>query len=714
MPYAHSRNAAGQRHDLLAHLRAVAELAATFAAPFGGDDLARWAGYWHDLGKFHQDFQTYLLAAEAGQQRRSPDHKGAGASIALRFCQPLALLIQGHHGGLSSRAEAAGWLRERAADPRTDEAVALARAAGVPVEPDGPLPLPSSLGPHDGELYLRLLFSALVDADFLDTERHFQAERAVERAGAPALPALWEQFVADQARLSGLADDPVSRVRHEVYQACLAAAAQVPGFFRLAAPTGGGKTRSGLAFGLRHALAHGLRRVVVAIPYTSITDQTAAVYREIFADERAVLEHHSAVQRPDSPDGAPTPDWSRLAAENWDAPVIVTTTVQLFQSLFGHSPTVCRKLHNLAESVIILDEVQTLPTGLLEPILDVLRGLVARARASVVLCTATQPALDPRAGFPGLPGIRDIIPDPAPHFQALRRVVYTLPSAGDAWSWARVAETMRAEPRCLAVVNTKRDALALLDALADPDALHLSTLLCGAHRRAVLTEVRQRLATGAPCRLISTQVVEAGVDLDFPVVLRALGPLDRLIQAAGRCNREGRLPAGRVIVFAPAEGGLPPGDYTTATATTETFLREAPRDLDDPAVATAYFQRFYGNVNLDRKGVQALRAAFNYPAVAAQARLIDDDTELAVVPYPPAAARIDALLARLRSQPQEARAVLRALQPYTVAVASRQCAAYQRHGLLSEVIPGLWQWHGGYDLTRGIVAGPADPDRLVI
>jgi CRISPR-associated endonuclease/helicase Cas3 len=714
MAYAHSANAAGQRHDLLDHLRSVAEQAADFAASFGGGELARWAGLWHDLGKFHPDFQAYLSQAEAGGRQRGPDHKGAGAIVASRHCPPLSMLVQGHHGGLPDRAEVPGWLRERAADRRTGEAMGLALAAGAAVEPAGALTPPPHLGQHDTELFLRLVFSALVDADFLDTERHFQAGRAAVREGAPALTTLWQEFAAAQARLTGRKDDSVNRVRHAVYEACLAAAEQSPGFFRLTVPTGGGKTLSGLAFALRHALAHGLRRIVVAIPYTSITDQTAAVYRGIFADERAVLEHHSAVQWPEPPDGEPTPDWGRLATENWEAPIVVTTTVQLFQSLFGNSPTACRKLHNLAGSVVILDEAQTLPTGLLTPILDVLRALVEHARVSVVLCTATQPALDPRAGFPGLPGIRDIIPDATPLIRSLRRVDYTLPVAGERWTWERAAEVIRAEPRSLTILNTKRDALALLDALADPEALHLSTLLCGAHRRAVLAEVRRRLTTGAPCRLISTQVVEAGVDLDFPVVLRALGPLDRIIQAAGRCNREGLLPAGRVIVFEPAEGRLPRGDYQTATDTTAIFLRDSTLDLHDPAAITTYFRRFYGNVNLDSKGIQALRAAFDYPAVAERARLIDDDASPVVVPYPPAVAEIDALLARLRAQPTATRNLLRRLQPYAVAIASRECAAYQRQGLLSEVIPGLWQWHGGYDLTRGLVPGAADPDRLIV
>lgn len=714
--WAHSVNEAGVRHDLAAHLTTVADLAAGFAVPFGGAELARWAGLWHDLGKFHPDFQAYLLDAEAGKRRRGPDHKGAGASVAMQACQPLALLVQGHHGGLPSRADVPGWLRERLADPRTAEALIVARVAGAMVEPGAPVSLPKGLARHDNELFLRLLFSALVDADYLDTEQHFHGERTEVRGGTPGLEQLWSRLETYQARTSGMGSGIVNEIRHQVYQACLAAADQAPGFFRLTVPTGGGKTRSGLGFALRHALRHGLRRVIVALPYTSITDQTAKTYRDILGDDRAVLEHHSALRHPDTPDDAPTPDWSRLATENWDAPLIVTTTVQLFDSLFAASPTACRKLHNIAGSVIILDEVQTLPAGLLTPILDLLRGLVELAGVSVVLCTATQPALEPATGFPGLPGIRDIIDDPTPLFDTLRRVRYTLPRAGERLTWEEIAALARDEPQSLTVLNTRRDALALMDALDDPEALHLSTLLCGAHRQGVLATVRERLRTGAPCRLVSTQVVEAGVDLDFPLVLRALGPLDRIIQAAGRCNREGRLAGGgRVIVFDPVEGGLPRGEYRTATDTTAIFLRQSGVDLDAPDVARAYFRRLYQNVDRDRERLQDLRAALDYPEVARRGRLIKDDTRPVVVPYAPAGTIIGSLLQELRDRPARARSLVRRLQPFTVALTGYALNDAVAKDIATEIIPdlGLWQWHGGYDPTRGIVAGAADPGPLV-
>jgi CRISPR-associated endonuclease/helicase Cas3 len=287
------------------------------------------------------------------------------------------------------------WLREKAKAQPTQEAIQLIREHLSEVEPPTPLLFPAHLTSElDTEFFIRMLFSTLVDADFLDTERHFNSQQADTRGGAPASSELWKRFVSDQQRLSGKETDQVNRIRHEVYEACVQAAVQPQGFFRLTVPTGGGKTRSGMAFALKHALVHGLDRVIVAIPYTSIIEQTADVYRGIFGQEAGIiLEHHSAVTPGEDQDNPSDQElWARLAAENWDAPIVVTTTVQLFESLFGRKTTACRKLHNIIRSVIILDEVQTLPTGLLEPILDSLRQLVAHYRVTVVLCTATQPA----------------------------------------------------------------------------------------------------------------------------------------------------------------------------------------------------------------------------------------------------------------------------------------------------------------------------------
>jgi CRISPR-associated endonuclease/helicase Cas3 len=578
--------------------------------------------------------------------------------------------------------------------------------------------LPALKSPSQAELFLRLLFSALVDADYLDTEAHFDPGRSQIRYRPFDLTDLAESFWKAQANLSGHDQSPVNLARNEIYRACLAAAEWEPGVFRLTIPTGGGKTLSGMAFALQHALKYKKDRIIVAIPYTSIIDQTSQVYRSIFGEE-AVLEHHSALAPPEEEEDYLRYQWTRLAAENWDAPIVVTTTVQLFESLFSNRPATCRKLHNATQSIIILDEVQTLPTGLLAPILEVIQQLVDHYGVTVVLSTATQPSLVD-SGSPYLKGlrgeIREMVPDPARYFQALKRVSYDCPQ--DAWPWERVAREMAAEPHCLVVVNTKNDALALLDALDDPEVLHLSTLLCMAHRRKVMEAIKARLATGQPCRVVATQVVEAGVDLDFPVVLRAMGPLDRIVQAAGRCNREGRLSQGRVIIFQPADGCVPPGDYRSGHDIARTMLGRPGVDLHSPGIYESYFRQLYQAVNTDKRGINELRQRLDFPEVAARFKLIEDATVPLVMRYPKEDSKVDGMLRRLQTPGEllggKARRLLRQLQPYLVNVRRRVLAQYQQQDLVQELPLELWEWLGNYHPTRGLPGGGIDPETLVI
>ncbi len=701
-------------HTLADHLRATACLAEAFARAAGLPALARAAGLLHDLGKASPAFQTYLRqcarAADDGAPppRRGVDHKTAGA-LATADCPPLAFAIAGHHGGLPSLVQL---------QQRLQQASSL---DGLPVPDDLPALLAAATqelaeaSPQEADLLIRLLYACLVDADALDTEAHFDPAEAAGRAVTVTPDDLWQALAADQERLQAHAEPTmVNAVRRAVYADCLRAAELPPGVFTLTVPTGGGKTRSSLAFALAHARRHGLRRVIYAVPYTSIIEQTAGVFRGIFPDPQAVLEHHSAAPEPDEDDDAAADGrlWARLAAENWDAPLIVTTTVQCFESLFAARPAACRKVHRLAGSVLILDEVQALPPGLVTPVIDALRLLAERYGTTVVLCTATQPALTAESGLlRGFAGVREIVRDPAAHFQALRRVTYTLPPVP--WSWETVAETMRDRPQCLTVLNTRADALALLEILDDPDALHLSTLLCPAHRRAVLDGVRARLRDGRPCRVVSTQVVEAGVDVDFPCVLRAIGPLDRLVQAAGRCNREGKHATGEVIIFTPEEHRMPKGAYATAFAHARQVLQRPEVDLHDPAIFPAYFRAVFGDVQTDANGIQALRERLEFPAVAAAFRMIPEDTVPVLVPYD--TARMEALVARARGKGHLSRADWREAQQYSVAVRRRELQQYQRDGLVEEVLPdsGLFRWLGGYS-ARGLAEVAWDAADLIV
>ena len=723
MYYAHSRNDSGRRQGLEDHIRAVAALAEEFTFDFDAGPLGRFLGLCHNIGKYDPAWQAYLLASEAGtiKRGRGPDHKGAGAQLASAQLSLAALLIQGHHGGLRGQKDVKQWLKERSADPATGEAIRLAKQALPELSVAHRLSVPDAIrrDPRSTEIFLRMAFSALVDADYLDTEAHLKGQNARSRGSTATMQDLWERFESHHASMPRR-DDAVSAVRTDVYDACIAAATQPSGLFRLAVPTGGGKTLSAMAFALRHALQHDMRRVIVAVPFISITDQTARAYRGVFdegengaKDNRVILEHHSGASVDDS---GPIGRWARLAAENWDAPIVVTTTVQLFESIFAKSTSRCRKNHRLARSIIILDEAQALPPHLLLPILDALKQLCAHYGATVVLSTATQPAFDAIPAFSATPAT-DIVPDSARLFEALCRVDYEWQVDAPV-PWTDIAREMRAAGSALAILNTKRDALAMLDELDDPDALHLSTLLCGAHRGYVIDEVKRRLKGGMPCLLVSTQVVEAGVDVDFPLVMRALGPLDSIIQAAGRCNREGLLPGkGRVVVFASDGDHMPKGYYTVATGETRALLGAGGLDPDDPAAARTYFERLFATLNLDKKDIQTLRKGLDYPEVAERFKMIDDETESVVITtYGTEEEREEVRdkLERLRRQDPDARRLLRQLQPYMVAVRTREAEAYKREGVIVPVLPGVGEWVGGYDAVRGLNGGKLDPATLVV
>lgn len=697
-------------------------MAEAFCAKFGAGPVGHVLGLLHDLGKYNPDFQAYLQACWAAQQQgkrppvKSAPHAVYGAALAAQGTLPaLALPLMGHHAGLGERARVFSHLRTFLSSPEYQSVLQQAQQA-CPA-----LALPSVAPPSvtDPEMWLRMVFSALVDADYLDTEQHFDPGRSALRGSTVTVQDLWHALEADQGRLLEQAErdgGSVNRVRAEVYAACLDAARERPGIYRLAVPTGGGKTRSGLAFALKHAVEHDLERVVVAVPYTSITTQTAHAYRQIFQDlpPDAVLEHHSALDV--NALEADVLNRAYLAAENWDAPLVVTTTVQLFESLFANRPGRCRKLHRLARSVIVLDEVQTLPTHLLQPTLDALNALVRDYGASIVLCTATQPALELSGRVNGfaLGSVRDIVPPETAreHFRRLRRVTYHTRS--EPTTLAALAQELRQHPQVLVILNTRRDALALLEALDDPEALHLSTLLCGAHRRDVLARVRAQLHEKCTVRLIATQVVEAGVDLDFPVVYRAFGPLDRIVQAAGRCNREGHLPqGGNVHIVQLEEGRMPRGDYQTATELAQMFLLRPELDLHDPEVFQDYFRRVYGSINPDRYKVNEARQDADYPLTQERYRVINEDTRHVVVPYGDAPA---ALLARLRQRGYITRQDWRELSAYTVALRSYEISKYQAEGLLTSVLPDteLWEWTGLYCSQRGLrQAGRATEDFVV-
>ncbi|AFY70022.1 CRISPR-associated helicase, Cas3 family [Thalassoporum mexicanum PCC 7367] len=725
---AHTPNKLGEWHSLQEHLSDVAIKAQGYAAKIGCDELGYYAGLWHDLGKYHPKFQQYLecchLATENGRSsscKKFP-HAIYGACLAREYLQPLAPIIWGHHAGLPDKDKLTNDLSKE------NHAVQNEYRAVLQHVPETLLQVRSiqkskqamqGLAKDSTEMLIRMLFSCLVDADYLDTEEHFDPDAPKLRGGYKTVNLLWKIFQADQQqlfdRVKGI-DSKVNQIRSEVYLACVEAAAQMPGVFRLAVPTGGGKTRSGLAFALKHAMIHNLDRVIVAVPYTSIIEQTVNVYRNILG-EADVLEHHSAAKEPDDEDARQSYAKARLATQNWDASLVVTTTVQLFESLFANRPSRCRKLHNLVGSVIVLDEVQTLPMFLLTPILSGLKELVDRYRVTVVLCTATQPALEGESRY--LEGftagsVRDIVSSALAkqHFAGLARVNYEIKE--QTWSWEQLVADIKEHnhDRALIILNTRKDALAVLDTLQNDDEidadslLHLSTLLCGEHRRQVLNQVRNRLDRHQPCLLVSTQVVEAGVDLDFPAVYRAIGPLDRIVQAAGRCNREGKMPEkGRVVVFEPEQGSKPKGDYETAAKRAEGILKSPELDLHNPDTFETYFKVLYKDVKLDQLDIQKKRTNFNYPEVAKNFKFIKDDTTPVVIQFDD---RVRKHLKQIQRRDLNS-GDYRKLQPYLVNL--RQNDFKGTEALREEIAPGLWVWERlSYDELKGIKIGDRSID----
>lgn len=676
---AHSENVAGKTQSLMDHLKGVASLTSQFARKFGAEEIGYLLGLYHDIGKFTDAFDAKIH----GETEERVDHSSAGAYLTQDY-SILSFPIAGHHTGIPSVTKFQSRITKKDR-PDCVEAIEKAREEISLDVPD--IHLPQGITDNlSGEMFTRMLFSCLVDADWLDTEAHYDVDgsRQGERLtfNTSTLADLWLSLKQHQEEHSGKKNDDVNRTRHEIYLDCLEASCGTPGFYRLSVPTGGGKTLSGLAFGLNHAIHNGMDRVIVVAPYTTIIDQTVRVYRGILGED-AVVEHHSATEN------------VSIATENWDAPLIVTTGNQFFQSLFSNRRSWCRKLHNICNSVVILDEAQTLPYWLLEPTMDVLRELIDHYGVTVVLSTATQPALDESPSFNGLPNVQEIVKDPSKHFNRLRRVEYQM-SLQYRWSWDDVATEMVKENQSLCIVNTKKKAKNLYKALVSRDVpvFHLSKSMCGKHRSEVIEKVREALKEGHSCYVVSTQLIEAGVDLDFPLVLREKSPLDSIVQGAGRCNREGKLDKGRVVVFSSKEEGYP-NDYFIGIGLMETFVRGG-YDFHDPATATEYFRRYYQGMDLDKKKIQEFRGSFDFPEVSNRYRFIEEgEVVAAVVPYDEVARK---LIEEASHEEKLSRGLLRKLQPYIIDIRER----YATSDRVEELAGNIMDWVGEYDSVYGV------------
>jgi len=710
-------------HLLEEHLAAVACICACFAQRFDAQDWARLAGQWHDLGKYRPAFQRYIRHVTGFEAENSHiesagrvDHSTAGAVHAVNELgesagRLLAYLIAGHHAGLPDwngdnssmfqrlmAARKAGFLEE-ALNQQPPEAIL--RGLRPESRPKGDA--------ADLHLWVRMLFSCLVDADFLDTEAYMRSEKSDVRATYSSIDDLLSRFTVNATRLAEKATPTlVNKIRSDVLRQCIQRAGEKPasGLYSLTVPTGGGKTLSSLAFALHHAAKHGKRRVIYAIPYLSIIEQTADTFRKIFGED--VVEHHSNLD-PDKETAR-----SRLATENWDAPLIVTTNVQLFESLFAARTSRCRKLHNLVDSVVILDEAQLLPPEFLEPCLAAIRTLSKHYGVTFVLCTATQPAFQPRKingiSFSGLPDVNELmlggpyVRTPDDLYLGLDRVTVHWPDSVLPTSWDELSERVLQHGQALVIVNRKLHASRLAERL--PGSIYLSTNLCGAHRAVLLDEIRNRLATNRdrsnvglpihPLHVVSTQLIEAGVDVDFPVVYRALAGLDSIAQASGRCNREGQLLhgdvklKGEVFIFIPPEPA-PSGLLLKGEQATRELLAINPCPELSPALFERYFRLWFASINsMDKEGILALLQPGNgleisFRTAAEKFRLIPDDGAPIIVLLGDSKKWIS----MLKSKGTD-RWLMRKLQRYSVNV-HKDCLRrlVDQHDV-QEVLPGIY------------------------
>ncbi len=671
--YAHSANDHGNWHPLKTHLQSVGSLAKEYSTDTVWAQESELAGLLHDLGKYAARFQMRLQGKESGL-----DHWSQGASLALTEYRAVAaaLAIQGHHIGLQRGSKDAlrGLLPSnlsattlpglQISDPDIEQLLSRVQQDGLTFQQPASYVISTWTQAIAAMLDVRLLFSCLVDADFLDTEAHFNGNAHGKQPREPgpifdpdaALAAL-DAYMGKQVRQASRADAKVLTAREALWGAVGKAAPSDTGAFTLTAPTGSGKTLAMLRFALEHAKHHRLKRIVLAVPFLTVIEQTARIYRQVFADfpGNFVLEHHSLAglgeesERQDA-EGAQERQ-RRLLTENWDVPIVLTTNVQLLESLFSNRPSACRKLHRLMESVILFDEAQSLPQHLAVPTLAALSHLSHAYRSSVVFATATQPAFDTlheavakQAASGWKPA--EIVPGHPELFKTLKRVQVRWPRNNEKTSWPDLAATIAQTHQVLVVCNLKRHALALLDGLKDTDGVfHLSTNLCAEHRRAVLDRVRKCLKHGQPCRLISTQCVEAGVDVDFPVVYRAFAPLDAIAQATGRCNREGRMNAqnqlGEVIVFEPEEDSnwrrrYPTHAYYQATEVTRTMLANyGELDINAPEVFRTYYQKLYDLSDPASQNAELNQAIteLDFVEIARHYHLIDQNTFQLLVPW---------------------------------------------------------------------------------
>ncbi|SET03583.1 CRISPR-associated helicase/endonuclease Cas3 [Anaerobranca gottschalkii] len=678
MFYAHSRKDQPKENWQLLkdHLENTANISSELASKFGARDLGFLVGLLHDIGKYTKEFQSRLQGSKI-----SVDHSTAALKELFNnypnikpIAKMLGFIVSGHHSGLPNGGSInlEGSLNYRINKDYLLDYSAYKKEINIPQLSEVKLPINYKEAPYFSVyFFIKMLFSCLVDADFLDTESFMEKDKSLSRKNSTSLEDLHTKLDAYLKKLlSEQKDTEINRYRKLILDTCKNKALKQPGFFTLTVPTGGGKTLSSMAFAMEHAIKNRLDRIIYVIPYTSIIEQNADKYREIFGPEN-VLEHHcNFTIGEENEEFSDAAEKLKLAAENWDIPIIVTTNVQFFESIFSNKSSKSRRLHNLCRSVIILDEAQMIPVKFLKLSLMALYELVRNYNSTVVFCTATQPSIKESDLLPTDIDIQEIIDDPELLYEKFKRTrIIDLGEIDD----ITLVNRLKEYSQVLCIVNRKEHAKRLYEHIQGEEkdyVFHLSTYMYPAHRRTVIKEIKERLKKGEKCIVISTQLIEAGVDIDFPVVYRALAGIDSIAQAAGRCNREGERGLSDVYVFKPMEKhGTPPKELLLNVSMSESVFRNIKNPMSLEGIKT-YFTLLYDVKNIDHKNllkvIKEYSSKLDYPFsdIAKEYKLIEDNTITIIIPRDETCKMYLSLLKS--SYPN--RDIIRKLQPYMVNV----------------------------------------------
>ena len=721
--FAHSENDRNVKHSLSKHLNETAKLAESFACREDFKSIFRLSGLLHDIGKYQPEFQRYL---ENGGRRGSVPHAFWGAGYARKFkINDVSIAIDGHHKGLPNKA---AWQSDTNPILHNDEPgfddVKQAFLSDVGFE-EADLVSQQQLTFENGfqrELFIRYLFSVLTDSDWLSTEEHFDPGKSALRPERTLpvdfmLGKLEEEFAAK----SNIGE--INALRNQARNQVVDKALLTTGCYSLALPTGMGKTLTSLAWALRHAKRNNLKRIIIVLPYISIIDQTARELKRIFGEEW-ILEHHSSYNEGQKSATDKNEDYSaeqkrkQLACENWDFPVIVTTTVQFFESLFSNKPSKCRKIHNIAESVVIFDEVQTIPKEIVLPTLGMLNDVQTVMRTSFLFCTATQPAYEKRPGFDGITTITHLIEDPGILYDKTKRITYNLLADLASVTYSQLTEAvLEHNQSALVIFNTKKDALEFFTLIESDETwdakYHLSTAMCPVHRKKTIKNIKADLDSKMKILVVSTQLIEAGVDFDFPLVFRALAPLEAIIQSAGRCNREGKMAGyGNVFLFVLQDARYPNKTYQACAGYAAELLQSDIEQLYSHNV----FEKYYASVfalyidQTKQQGISNARKEFNFETVNDSYHYLDDHSEgLFIYNYNEESRQ---LLHSLQYKEYLSRDDYRAMQPFTVQ--AYENFIFQNSEDVKTSPHGFKIWYGNYDPATGISVAPMEVDKYVV